>query len=459
MPPWPWVILGRVPRLVPGDAEAEHAADFSIPVALPPRVTVVITDPSTHPDPNYPDKYPYIVAVDTVGLLFHFNADPFYGVCFADRPYESNIIVASQFHTNGVQQGHATTATAERIPGRDGCDPIIFDIESIGFVSVNSGEDYLIAELMVDKGSECARLVHFSMGNHKWCEENVVNPLSAHDRDWVPAGVVSHKEKLWWFDLSWGILSCDPFVDDLVLLFHSLPEDRILGMARPDIHDHRCITESLYVLRYVEIIIPEGSVHDQGEAATVYMWTRISAPDGGDETIGWDIEYEMSFAEIWNDDSYRRTELPQKVPVLAVVCPSNPRLVYFALEQEQRLFSVDVPLHRVVDFIDEAYELVTPGPAPPSCRYVLPWFLPLSVAQALGMDPFEEGDETDGDDELQAAEIDGDDELQAAEIDDVLQAAEIDGDDDDLQAGEIDDDELLKSDVTEPEDDAGEGAS
>ena len=87
----------------------------------------------------------------------------------------------------------------------------------------------------------------------------------------------------------------------------------------------------------------------------------------------------MNFENVWDDDSYKETGLPRDVPVLAAVCPSNPRLVYFALEH--RLFGVDVPAHRVVH--SEAYELVNiPGlPQPPSSRYVLAWNLPPEVAQ------------------------------------------------------------------------------
>ena len=174
----------------------------------------------------------------------------------------------------------------------------------------------------------------------------------------------------------------DPFNDleEHPLRFHRLPEGRALAKAPLNIHDRRYIAESQGGLRYVEII-PEG------EAATVSMWSWIPVVDDGndDETIAWDMEYAMSFAEIWEHDSYKATGLPRKVPVL--VSPSDANLVYFALEAEERLFSVNVPERRVVEFIDDSYELLLPWPAAsghlsaPSCRYFLPWFLPLKVAQ------------------------------------------------------------------------------
>jgi hypothetical protein len=199
------------------------------------------------------------------------------------------------------------------------------------------------------------------------------------DGEWVPSGVVSYKKILWWFDLSWGIISLDPFHDleEPPLRFHRLPEGRALHKAPPNIHDRRCIAESQGGLRYVEIITPEG------EEATVSMWSWIPAVDGNDETIAWDMEYAMSFAGIWEHESYKATQLPRKVPVLVVVSPSDANLVYFALELEERLFSVNVPERRVVEFVEDSYELVTPWPAAPSCRYVLPWFLPLDVAQGM----------------------------------------------------------------------------
>jgi len=173
-------------------------------------------------------------------------------------------------------------------------------------------------------------LVYFSAGSNKLFQETTQNPLpndTNRDGEWVPSGVVSFKKILWWFDLSWGIISLDPFHDleEPPLRFRRLPEGRALDKAPPNIHDRRFITESQGGLRYVEIIIPEG------EAATVSMWSWIPAADGNDETIAWEMKYAMSFAEIWEDDSYKATRLPRKVPVLVLVCPSDANLVYFAL--------------------------------------------------------------------------------------------------------------------------------
>ena len=112
---------------------------------------------------------------------------------------------------------------------------------------------------------------------------------------------------------------------------------------------------------------------------TVWMWTRTSAGGGNNETIGWDVEHLVTFEEIWNDDTYEETGLPREVPVLAAVSPTNSDLVYFVLGE--RLFGVDLLSCIVSEFVDEDYDLVTPWPASPFCRYVLPWYLPQQVAR------------------------------------------------------------------------------
>jgi hypothetical protein len=186
---------------------------------------------------------------------------------------------------------------------------------------------------------------------------------------WVPHGAVSNDhQKLFWFDLSWGVLSYDASARDPELQFHLLPDDRDLGEATPGIHSHRIITVSRNQLRYVDII-PEGG----SARVSMCTWSRVSGE------WQWERTYTMSFDHIWEDDSYKKTDLPRNVPVLAVVCPSDPELVYFALQHH--LFGVNVPEHRLVQI--EAYEPANmPWPLPSaSSRYLIAWVFPPGVAQ------------------------------------------------------------------------------
>ncbi|TVU11452.1 hypothetical protein EJB05_45038, partial [Eragrostis curvula] len=122
------------------------------------------------------------------------------------------------------------------------------------------------------------------------------------------------------------------------------------------------------------------------EAAAVSVWTRIPDPDGTGETAAWDKLYEMSFAEIWNDDSYKATQLPERVPGIVLVSPGDFRLVYFVLEQ--RIFGVRVPDHQVVKFVTDP----VPHHQWVSSISVLPWILPPTVSDDLveEVEPFEE---------------------------------------------------------------------
>ncbi|KAJ1264994.1 hypothetical protein BS78_08G043500, partial [Paspalum vaginatum] len=416
----PWVILGRVLRAGPGldavDAGAEHAAameaeegaqaeehvaamdvdvdaepqaqaenaaaepDFTVPVELPPRVAVLAAGRGAHPDADKPDKYPYIIAAGRFCLLAHFAVAPSHGTCFDHDPQNTHLVLVRFGHT----ADGGTMALAEHVPRRTRFVPALWNVGSVGLLSDN--ERLTIAELRVHQGSDRATLVSFesklaALHPSGWSSTDVACPLPAEDRDreWVPHGTVSISgSSICWFDLSWGMLICDHVQTRPSFNFHRLPGGRALAKATPDIHNRRCITVTMEIkrcnavnkLRYVEIIAPEG------KAATVTMWTRIIGDRGRWE---WEMNYEVSFESIWNDDSYKETSLPPIVPVLAVVSPSNHEVVYFALEQH--LFGVNVPRCRVVH--RAAYDPVNiqgRPPQPASGRYLVPWNPSQSVA-------------------------------------------------------------------------------
>lgn len=132
--------------------------------------------------------------------------------------------------------------------------------------------------------------------------------------------------KLWWFDLSWGLLSCDP--NDLlhpVLSFHDLPPGCYLSDARPFLYTIRCICVSENMLRYVvgtaRDCHPDGCLGEK----KVVMWTWIPDPSGGDDEDAiewkWHKSYETDFKDIWNDGSYQATRLPALVPQIVLVSP------------------------------------------------------------------------------------------------------------------------------------------
>lgn len=100
--------------------------------------------------------------------------------------------------------------------------------------------------------------------------------------------------------------------------FSSLPPGRDLGPdeATPDIYSRRCITVSANLVRYVEIIVPDG------EAPTVSMWCRRRR--AGVNGWEWALNYSVSFEDIWTDDSYVVTGLLRNTPMVACVSPVDP---------------------------------------------------------------------------------------------------------------------------------------
>ena len=104
----------------------------------------------------------------------------------------------------------------------------------------------------------------------------------------------------------------------------------------------------------------------------VTVWT-LPNPDATE----WTLEHEATFVDIWADDTYKATGLAKKVPVLALIHPHNPAVVYFFLEDH--LFGVDVRARKVVEC--DRYHLVAPPRGYPIAnRFVRAWELPRAVS-------------------------------------------------------------------------------
>ncbi|CAL5052604.1 unnamed protein product [Urochloa decumbens] len=365
-----WVLLCR----------AEHdadAPDFTLPLATPPGVTFLAAGRSAHLDPNRSDRHPFIIATAPAFLLASFAVAPFDGLYFAGNPHDAQLVVVRDFRF-GVKG--PIEASAEHLPNRFGVVPnLLSNIHSVGLIP-DIGGGYTIAKLQVHKGGDRATLVTFDSVHRVWFEEDVGSPLPIHERgrerNWVPHGVVVLGNMLWWFDLSWGIFSCDISVADPDLRFHRLPLGRALPEVNQFVFSKRCVTVSQGALRYVEIIDGAGI-----EAAAVHMWTLVF--DEIDWEWAWQENYAVGFEEIWNGRSYADTGLPQSIPLLAAVSPSDPNMVYFYFTLMQRIVGVNVQERRVVHF--SACNVVVNNAAlatEAAGLYVLPWHLPPAVADS-----------------------------------------------------------------------------
>lgn len=384
----PWVILRRV--LVRKDPEAKqagHPPAISTALRSPPRVTnlAVAVGPNAHPGrPVRFYEVPYLVATGPSALLycFYFDVIPL---------VTDELLLARRFVAPADAKRQPTTGSADRVPRRTGSSsmPVTYNIRNVGLIPGLSG-GYVIAELQVTKRSNRAKLFRLMSGDdrrseagrlfegdrQRWYETELHCPLPTMEREWAPQGVVSLANKLWWFDLSWGLLSCDP--NDIVhpvLSYHKLPPGCVFLEPMAFIHYIRCICVSENMLRYVEMV--RGSFRDGmfvGEQKVV-MWTLVPVPSGdGDIEWKWHKSYEMDFKDIWDDAIYKAAGLPALVPQIVLVSPRNHNVVYFF--RDNRLFGIDVPSHRLVHVLEDCYKLE----APVHSLSVFPWDLPSWIA-------------------------------------------------------------------------------
>ncbi|XP_062230073.1 uncharacterized protein LOC133927644 [Phragmites australis] len=389
-PPAPmWVILGRV-ALVQHDS-VEDPGDLSVALAVPPRVSTLTVPMSVHPKPDYDDtdKHPYVVAADGAGLLLHVSHWPFVGFDL-DRNPPGILLVARDFLPADANAGRGELmAITVRVPDRARPDqPGIENIKNVGLVYLpgSGGAEYVIAELRLapfpggDGDDDRATLLSFRSGTDAWVERELSCPsMSGRRWMWSSHDVVAHGGKLWWVNLVWGLLGCDPFADEPVLRHVVLPQTFPLEHTAElpqNIESSRIVRVSQGKVRFVDIT---RARIDPPEETLVVIWTMVLGSSG---YAWWKQQCATSLAIIWASDSYRATGMPEEVPVLALVHPSNADVVYFFLDQY--LFGVNVSQSMVMEFVREPCDLVEVvaghrRPPPISWRYLLAWELPPSL--------------------------------------------------------------------------------
>ncbi|CAO2184134.1 unnamed protein product [Urochloa humidicola] len=331
-----WVILGSIPRVVQGGG-GSVAADVSLALAAPPRVSRLTVSERVFPDRPTPQNFPFVLAADPSGsgllLLSAHLAAPRTRVDI-DNPGNQSFYWRDNEPRYFVLD--ATTGSAFRLP-----DPAPQEtIEHQGLVGVvacpGGGGRYMVAELVPFFGEDTADLRCFSSDVGEWVIKSVSYPLPA--RPLSPILTLAHHGRLWWVDYSWGILTADPFADDPALGFLPLPRHCVLEWreAHGVLDEFRYVGVSSGKLRFVD------TYRRGGDPVKVTVWTL---PDA--DATEWTLEYEATFANIWADDTYKATGLPKKVPVLALIHPHNPAVVYFFLKDQ--LFGVDVRARKVVE--------------------------------------------------------------------------------------------------------------
>jgi len=295
------------------------SSSISVAVAEPPYASV-LTVPTRVSSAANNLWYPYVAAADPSGMILLSATQPF-----------TNFSCVVSYHLCD-----APTGKVAAIPRH--FQPMGLHGDNVGLL--RRGREFMVAELRpAGDGSGRATLLCFTAGKYDWVEKKLTYfpPL---DRHYFGEGVISHGGMLWWVDLSYGLLACDPFADAKELLYVALPS--VLDELPSDPVSrgmNRCVKVSGGRLRYVQI-------HGCPNAPVVTMWALADPPCAGD----WVLERSLPLADVWADQSYLDTTLPQSIPALALLHPTDPDKVYFFISS--CIFAVDMRMRKVVEFGD-----------------------------------------------------------------------------------------------------------
>ncbi|RLN30627.1 hypothetical protein C2845_PM05G03650 [Panicum miliaceum] len=274
-----WAILAGIPKVVATEeAMGGRRTVSSISVAFDePPYASVLTVPSRVSSTANNLWYPYVAAADPSGMILLSATQPF-----------TNFSCVVSYHLCDAPTGKVTA-----IPRH--FQPMGLHGDNVGLL--RRGREFMVAELRpTGDGSGRATLLCFTAGRYDWVEKKLMYfpPL---DRHYFGEGVISHCGMLWWVDLSYGLLACDPFADATELFYVALP-----------------------------------SVLDELAADPVSRgMTRC----------------------VKADQSYLDTDttlLPQSIPAFALLHPTDPDKVYFFISS--CIFVVDLRLRKVVEFSD-----------------------------------------------------------------------------------------------------------
>ncbi|CAO2211371.1 unnamed protein product [Urochloa humidicola] len=369
-PTSPWVILGSIPRVVQGGGGGGETADVSVALAAPPRVSRLSVSSRVFPGRPTPQNFPFLLAADASSGLLLLSAILAAPLNRVESPDRKSLCWRDSDARFFVLDAAAGSALRLPYPG-GGPDAPIEHQALVGLLACpGGGGRYVVSELLPIIGGDHADLRCYYSDAGEWVNKSLHYPLPP--RHLAPTCTLALHGRLWWADYSWGIITANPFAVHPGLGFVPLPPGCVLQEreAWGGIDQFRYVGVSAGNLRFVD------TYRRGGDPTKVTVWTL---PDP--YATEWTLEHEAAFADIWADDSYEATGLPKKAPVLALIHPHNPAVVYFFLEGH--LFGVDVPARKVVEC--DRYNLVAPPrDYPIANRFIRAWELPRSVSSELG---------------------------------------------------------------------------
>ncbi|TVU34377.1 hypothetical protein EJB05_16209, partial [Eragrostis curvula] len=271
------------------------------------------------------------------------------------------------------------SGTAVRLPEPDGNR--IVNAGNLGLITAQDGSGFMVAELQPVVGTDYAALLCFRSNTGRWEQKGIRHPLES--RPWGSHGVVSCLGCLWWIDVSWGLLRCDPFDKEPELDFVPLPPLKKLPFRSTldeDLEMYRCVKFSEGAMRFLEIGVPKKdrvkvsrvshlvNRHGHRLVPWVTMWTLVNTEAGL-----WRRKHEISFDEIWSHETFKVAALPKNtVPKIALVDPINSDIVYFFIKSY--LVGIDLRTRSVLKY--SSYNIENPPSEEMSSRFIRAWEIP-----------------------------------------------------------------------------------
>jgi hypothetical protein len=348
-----WVALVSVAVLDKEDDRTQEivlGTDVLLDLKDPPLPSYLVLHPSVSLDPrsNEEPLSAYILAAHRSGYIL-------LQVVEGNRPD----FFLCDTHSRTVTILPLVSSFLRTCQGLDICTHL-----SIGLIAdpLRRGH-YVVAQLQPPNSFyHPNRLLCYSTAERRWFVRHLTRETDHMCSPFSQNGVLAHEGRLWWIALAYGIFFCDPFTPDLrfpELCFLPLPADcQMDGYVvfephiRTLINQRRCVRPSEGKLRFVEIrglayddvLIDEDDAPPGPANPTVGMWTLDDDPEGPDP---WKLEYEVPFAEIWDNETYADAGLhPGEVPHVALVDPNDHCVVYFF--QGSKLFGLDVLKKQVI---------------------------------------------------------------------------------------------------------------
>uniref|UniRef100_A0A0D3G522 DUF1618 domain-containing protein n=1 Tax=Oryza barthii TaxID=65489 RepID=A0A0D3G522_9ORYZ len=214
-----------------------------------------------------------------------------------------------------------------------GCDNAGLLTRSAAGAGHGSPDSYAVAVLGEDRNGGTFNMRRFLSRTGKW--EKLVglpSPLPLPRRMDMYTEAVAFAGRLWWADLTWGVVSADPFSDWPELHFVELPRNSVWPVPSTDLVQEQAMHRRLGIsegrLRYVEVSQEDPFV--------------VSSFALDDDGSGWTLEHEVALGRICQVKGGG----PRDTARIAVIDPLNASVMYLIVGKH--VLGVDMDMGKVM---------------------------------------------------------------------------------------------------------------